>query len=64
MPITSKTIDEAVSRYEREMLSWMQTNHPQHLATIREQKAITDQLEPQLTQALREFNEQFVVQEA
>jgi F-type H+-transporting ATPase subunit alpha len=47
------------SRFEREMLSFVETNHPAVLKTIAEKQALDDDLRAQLKKALMEFKERF-----
>lgn len=48
-----------VSRYEREMLSFMRDRHPEILADIRETGALSESTEQKLIAALDEFGELF-----
>jgi F-type H+-transporting ATPase subunit alpha len=49
-----------VQRYEKEMLAFMESNYADVLATLREKKAIDDQLQSKIRAALDEFKGQFV----
>jgi F-type H+-transporting ATPase subunit alpha len=46
-------------RFEREMIAFVETNHPAVLKTIAEKKALDDDLRAQLRKALGEFKERF-----
>jgi F-type H+/Na+-transporting ATPase subunit alpha len=50
---------EAVTRYERELESFMESQHPEIYRTIREKRELTDQLKQQLNTALDEFKGRF-----
>ena len=49
-----------IQRYEKEMLAFMESNYADVLATLREKKAIDDQLQSKIRAALEEFKGQFV----
>ncbi len=49
-----------IQRYEKEMLSYMESNHAAVLATLREKKAVDDELQGKIRAALEEFKGQFV----
>jgi len=49
-----------IQRYEKEMLAFMESNYADVLATLREKKAIDDQLQSKIRAALDEFKGQFV----
>jgi F-type H+-transporting ATPase subunit alpha len=50
----------AVQRYEKELLAFMETRYSDVLATLREKKAIDDELQGKIRAALDEFKTQFV----
>ena len=50
----------AVQRYEKEMISFMESNYSDVLSTLAEKKAIDDELEGKIKTALDEFKGQFV----
>jgi F-type H+-transporting ATPase subunit alpha len=50
----------AVQRYEKEMISFMESSHAEVLETLRDKKAIDDELQNQIKAALDEFKNQFV----
>jgi F-type H+-transporting ATPase subunit alpha len=50
----------AVQRYEKEMISFMESSHVDVLETLRDKKAIDDELQNQIKAALDEFKNQFV----
>jgi F-type H+-transporting ATPase subunit alpha len=50
-----------IQRYEQEMISFMESNYADVLATLAEKKAIDDELEGKIKAALDEFKGQFVV---
>jgi F-type H+/Na+-transporting ATPase subunit alpha len=50
---------EAVTRYERELEGFMESQHPQIYRTILEKREITDELKQQLNAALDEFKGRF-----
>ncbi|MBW2510506.1 MAG: F0F1 ATP synthase subunit alpha [Desulfuromonadales bacterium] len=49
-----------IQRYEQEMISFMESNYADVLATLAEKKAIDDELEGKIKAALDEFKGQFV----
>ena len=49
-----------VQRYEKELISFMETNYSEVLSTLAEKKAIDDELEGKIKAALDEFKGQFV----
>jgi len=49
-----------IQRYEKEMISFMESSHADVLATLAEKKAIDDELEGKIKAALEEFKGQFV----
>jgi F-type H+-transporting ATPase subunit alpha len=49
-----------VQRYEKEMISFMESNYSDVLSTLAEKKAIDDELEGKIKAALDEFKGQFV----
>jgi len=51
----------AVQRFEKELLTFMDTNYADVLATLRDKKAIDDDLQGKIKAALDEFKTQFVV---
>jgi F-type H+-transporting ATPase subunit alpha len=48
-----------VQRFERELLEFLDTNHPGLLAKIREKKALDDEIRAEAKKALQEFKERF-----
>jgi F-type H+-transporting ATPase subunit alpha len=50
---------EAVSDYEKQMLEFLEGKHPEVLAEIKEQGAISDELDEKMRKALDEFKEIF-----
>jgi F-type H+-transporting ATPase subunit alpha len=48
-------------RYERELLGFVETNYSSILTTIREKKAIDDNLRAEIVKALEAFKERFTV---
>ena len=50
---------EVVSRYEQEMLSYMEKEHPDVLAAVRDRKEIDAAIEASLNKALTAFKEKF-----
>jgi F-type H+-transporting ATPase subunit alpha len=48
-----------IGRYETELLSYIKTNHPEILSTIRESGVLSDEIRTQLTTALDAFAEVF-----
>jgi F-type H+/Na+-transporting ATPase subunit alpha len=53
---------EAVTRYERELESFMESQHPEIYRTILEKRELTDELKQQLNAALDEFKGRFSVE--
>ncbi len=53
---------EAVTRYERELESFMESQHPEIYQTILEKRELTDELKQQLNAALDEFKGRFSVE--
>jgi F-type H+-transporting ATPase subunit alpha len=53
---------EAVTRYERELESFMESQHPEIYRTILEKREFTDELKQQLNAALDEFKGRFSVE--
>ena len=53
---------EVVTRYERELESFMESQHPEIYRTIREKRELTDELKQQLNAALDEFKGRFSVE--
>ncbi len=51
---------ESLRKYERELLVFLKTQHPDILKDIREKKTISDEIREKLIQALKEFKEVFV----
>ena len=49
-----------IQRYEKELLTFMESNYADVLATLREKKAIDDELQNKIKAALDEFKGQFV----
>jgi F-type H+-transporting ATPase subunit alpha len=49
----------AVRRYEKDLLSWIDSRHPEVLQAITEQKALTPEVEQQIKAALDEFKDGF-----
>ena len=49
----------AVRRYEREMLSFVEANHPDILTDIRTQKKLSDELKARIDKALESFKGTF-----
>jgi F-type H+-transporting ATPase subunit alpha len=52
----------AVKRYEKDLLSWMDSKHPEVLQAIAEKKALTPEVETQVKAALDEFKDRFSAQ--
>jgi len=50
----------AVQRYEKELLTFMESSYADVLSTLREKKAIDDELQGKIKAALEEFKTQFV----
>jgi F-type H+-transporting ATPase subunit alpha len=50
----------AIQRYEKELLTFMESNYADVLATLRDKKAIDDELQNKIKAALEEFKGQFV----
>jgi F-type H+/Na+-transporting ATPase subunit alpha len=50
---------DAVTRYERELESFMESQHPEIYRTISEKRELTDELKQQLNTALDEFKGRF-----
>lgn len=52
--------ESALKKYEQEMLSYVETKHPDILAEIKEKKQLDSSIEDKLTTALNNFKDQFV----
>jgi F-type H+-transporting ATPase subunit alpha len=52
----------AVKRYEKDLLSWMDSKHPEVLQAIAEKKALTPEVETPIKAALDEFKDRFSAQ--
>lgn len=48
-----------VVRYERELLSWLHANKSDLLTKIREERALTDEIEDMIRSALTDFGKTF-----
>ena len=48
-----------VTRYERELLSWLESNKSDLLAKIRDEKKLTDEINQAMADALAEFTKNF-----
>lgn len=48
---------EQVQNFEKELLAWVENSHPQVLQNIREKKTMTDEIEADLTQVLKDFKD-------
>ena len=48
-----------VQTYEKEMLAWLDSHHPEYLREIRERKDISGKLEENIKGALKAFNKEF-----
>lgn len=51
----------SIQKYERELLTFMQSKHADFMKDLQQKKAIDSDLEARLKKALEEFNAQFVV---
>lgn len=54
---------EQITRMESEFLDFMDANHPEIGASIRDEKKITDENEAALKKAIVEFKDTFIVSE-
>ncbi len=52
--------ESALKKYEQEMLSYVESKHPDIVSDIKEKKQLDSQIEDKLTTALNNFKEQFV----
>jgi len=52
--------ENALKKYEQEMLSYVENNHSDILSDIKEKKQLDSQIEDKLTTALNNFKDQFV----
>lgn len=52
--------ESALKKYEQEMLSYVETKHPDILAEIKEKKQLDSSIEDKLSTALNNFKDQFV----
>ena len=50
---------DAVGRYERELLAFVESKHPQILADLREKRELTDDIKKRLNVVLEEFKGRF-----
>ena len=50
---------DAVTRYEKELLSWLHSNKADLLAKIRDEKKLTDEIKAGMEEALAEFTKNF-----